>query len=300
MLKVLRSFNGIKTAMEYLRAAGSAKEDAAEHKRIALARYDAGAGLYSDVLRAEVADKKAEAMVVRSEADLEISRRALGLLLGRSEPVDIEGDNPLSAVSDLSIYLDASKVRADLKALRLRYENSEQAVKLERSFFIPDAGIGGSYFYNDHKRPFSSEGESYIFTGFLRWNIFDVSSYHKIKKAEANRHEMEEDLSGFEKEISFRVNEAYARVREKAQNLSLSESVLTEAEEALRLVRIRYENSLAPIVDLLETQALLDAARAQLAEARNEHLNAVAELYFQSGIHIETIDHNKNFSGEDF
>lgn len=297
-LKVLKAFNGIKTAAEYLKAANKGIEDAGEHKRIASARYDTGVGLYSDVLRAEVSVKKAEAMVIKSEADLEVSRRSLGLLLGRSEPIDIQGDNLFSSVSDLNIYLDASKERADLKALKLRYENSEQAISLEKSLFIPEAGIGGSYFYDDHKKPFSAEGESYLLMGFLRWNIFDASAYHKIKKAEADRHEMEGHLSGLEKEINFRVNEAYIRVREKAQNVTLSEAVLKEAEEALRLVRTRYQNSLAPMFDLLETQSVLDAARAQQAEVKNEHLNAVADLYYQSGILSKTIEQNKDSGGE--
>ncbi len=182
--------------------------------------------------------------------------------------------------------------REDLKALKLRYDNSLQSVKMERSALLPEAGIGGSYFLNDHNSPFSPEGESYIVAGFIRWNLIDASVHHKIKKAQAGVHEVEEAVTGFEKEIHFRINEAYIRVREKEQNRALSEAMLKEAEEALRLVSIQYENSLAPIVDLLDTQLVVDGARARLLEAENEFLNAIADLYYQSGILLKTVNQN--------
>jgi outer membrane protein len=292
ILNVVKTFHMIESAQKYVKAAQKGIEDAQEHKRLAALRYDAGMGLQSDVLRAGVAVKKAESTLVRAESNLEVAGRALGLLLGRTGPVDVEEDKPLLPLIDIGLYLDASAQREDLKALKLRYENSKQAIKMERSVLLPEAGVGGSYFLNDHNSPFSPEGESYILTGFLRWNLIDASVHHRIKKAQARVHEAEENLTGFENEIHFRINEAYIRVREKEQDLSLSEAVLKEAEEALRLVSIRYENSLAPMVDLLDTQAVVDGARAQLLEAENEYLDAIADLYYQGGILLKTIEQN--------
>ena len=289
-LKVIRAFLMVKTSGEYLRAARAGTKDAEEHKRIALARYDAGTGIYSDVLRAEVAIKKSEANMIMSESNLNIAKRALGLLLGRTEPVDITDDKPVFPIDSINVYLDAAKNREDLNAMRLRHDNSLKAVKLEKSVFIPEAGIGGSYNLYDHKRPFASEGESYILMGFLRWNLFDASQYHKISEAKAKARAVEEGLSGLEKEINFRINEAYTRVKEKERNLFLSRAVVKESEEALRLVRTRYENSLAPMVDLLDTQTMLDSARAELAAAENEYLNSIVALYYQSGILLEIMN----------
>lgn len=289
-LKVIRAFLMVKTSGEYLRAAQAGTKDAEEHKRIALARYDAGTGLYSDVLRAEVAVKKSEANMIMSESNLDIAKRTLGLLLGRTEPVDITDDKPVFPIDSINVYLDAAKNREDLNAMRLRHDNSLKAVKLEKSVFIPEAGIGGSYNLYDHKRPFASEGESYILMGFLRWNLFDASQYHKISEAKAKARAVEEGLSGLEKEINFRINEAYTRVKEKERNLFLSRAVVKESEEALRLVRTRYENSLAPMVDLLDTQTMLDNARAGAAAAENEYLNSIVALYYQSGILLEIMN----------
>jgi outer membrane protein TolC len=81
-----------------------------------------------------------------------------------------------------------------------------------------------------------------------------------------------------EQEIQFRVNEAYIRIREREKTVSLAKTALADSEEALRLVRTRYENSLAPMVDLLDTQLMLDNARVRLIEAENEYMNSIVDL----------------------
>jgi len=292
ILSLIKTFNMVQTAGEYVITTQKGIEDAREHKRLSLLKLDSGMGLHSDMLRAEVAVKRAEAMLVKAKGNLDVARRSLGLILGRTEPVNVLDDNPQLTLNDLQVYLDASLEREDLKALRLRYENSREAVDMEKSAFLPEIGLRGTYFMNDHRDPFSPEGESYLLMGHLKWNFFDASSYHKIKRAKAKVHETDENVRGLEKEINFRVNEAYTRVKEKEQNLSLSRAVLTEAEESLRLVRIRYENSLAPMVDLLDTMLVLNTVRAQMVEAENEYLNAIAVLYYESGMLSKTLIQN--------
>lgn len=281
---VVRSALMIQTAKEYLRISQSALNDAQEHKRLASLRYDTGLGLYSDVLRADAGIKNAEVMMAKAEGNLEIAMRTLGLVTGSAGPVDIVDEKPSLVLDDLTVYLEAANQREDLKAVNLRYENTMKNVEMEKAIFLPEIGIGGSYLLNDHKSPFASEGESYVFTAFLRWNLFDASLYHKVKKAEADANEMKQRASGLGQEIQFRVNEAYIRIREKGKTLSLSKAALEDAAEALRLVRTRYENGLAPVVDLLDTQVMLDNARAKNLEAENEYVNSIVDLYYQSGM----------------
>ncbi|UCD34830.1 MAG: TolC family protein [Nitrospiraceae bacterium] len=286
---VVKAFLAVRTADEHRRVARKALEDAREHRRLASVRYESGTGLYSDLLRAEVAVKNAELMIIQTAGNAEVARRALGLAIGRTEPVEAAGEMPVLPFGDIQGYLEAAGQRDDVAALELRHEGSRRAVKLEKARFLPEAGLSGSYILHDHKDPFSPEGESYYFMGYLRWRLFDVSSYHMIRKAEAQAGEAAEHLSALKKSIHFRVNEAYTRVQENEKKRELSAAVLMEAEEALKLVRVRYENGLAPVVDLLDTQLILDAARAGVVEAENEHLNALAELYHESGMLLEAV-----------
>jgi len=288
-LRVVQTYFMVQTAKEYFRVARQGMRDAEEHLRLSKLRYEAGLGLYSDVLRTEVATKEAEAQLVRAESNLDVIKRALGLTLGRAAPVDVKEETPGFLVEDVSFYLNAASERQDLAALKVRHESSLKAVGLEKSIYMPEIGMGGSYFLNDHRWPFGSEGQSYIVMMSLKWNVLDPNTFERIRKAEAKAREVEARLSGFEKEIHFKINEAYSRVLEREKQLALARSSVDKAEEALRIVRLGYENAHAPMIDLLDTQVMLDRARAKAAEAENEYLSAIAGLYFQSGLLLEAL-----------
>ncbi len=288
-LNVVKLFLAVQTAREYVGAAEKKIEDAAEHKRLASLRFDAGSAVYSDSLRADVAYKKAEATLTNAKADLEVSRRALGLALGRTEPVDAAEDRLSLQVGDVHTYLETSVNRKDLEALRMRLENAKSGVRMEKSGFFPEIGFRGSYQFNDHGTPFSNEGESYMIMGFLNWSLFDASTYSKIKKAQAQKNMYEEHLSALKNRIHFSIHNAYIKVMERKQNRALAKAILDEAEEAVRLVRLRYENSLASIVDLLDVQVTMNNARAGQVDAESSYTGAIADLYFESGIILKTL-----------
>ncbi len=286
---VIKNSLMIQTAKEYLSVSRLALENAREHRRLASLRHDTGTGLYSDVLRADAAIKDAEVLIAKAEGDLEKAQRAFGLVLGRTEPVDMIDEKPFLPLYDITVYLEAAAQREDVKALNLRYENALANIKMEKSVFMPELGLEGSYQLNDHKDPFSPEGESYMVAAFLRWNLFDASLYHRVKKAEADAMEIKERAEGLKQEIQFRVHEAYIRIKEKEKTRSLAEAARDDTGEALRLVRTRYENSLSPMVDLLDIQVMADRSRAQAVEAANDYLNAVIDLYYESGTLLKTL-----------
>lgn len=289
-LKVVKAYLNIQKAKAHVEISRKAVEDAKEHKRLAQLRYKNGLGLYSDLLRAEVALKDAERMLTASETSLRIARKALGLLLGSTEPFDAAKERPLFSLDSIDVYLNAIAQRTDLLALKRKEQIASRAVDLEKTALLPQIGLGGSYQINDHRRPLGAEGGSYMITAFLRWNFFDATTRAKIRKARAKVKEVTEYRKGLEKEIAFRVHEAYERVMEKKKELELARASLREAEEALRLVERRYENSLSPMVDLLDTQVMLDTARAKLVDAENGYFASLAELYYQSGILMKMIN----------
>ena len=67
---------------------------------------------------------------------------------------------------------------------------------------------------------------------------------------------------------AFQVFESFLGVEEAGKNSELAKSALVTAEEGQRLVRIRYENSLSPLVDLLDAQMSLDQARTKVERRR--------------------------------
>lgn len=281
---VTRAYLTVLTSREYVKAAEKAVEDASEHLRIAEAREKAGLGLYSDILRAKTALIEAEQQVVSAKKNLALALRSLGLLIGRSAPVNIEEEITDIPVREIDYYIASSLSRKDLEAMRLRYENAKINIKAAQSGYLPMIGIGGSYQFNDHRNPFGSEGSSYQIVAFLRWKIFNgTKREHEIAKAMAKASEAGEYLEGLKKAIAFKIHEAYMNVNEAIKNRELATSALKSAEEGRRLVRIRYENGLSPLVDLLDAQVNVDHARANLIAMENSYRIATINLSYEGG-----------------
>ena len=75
--------------------------------------------------------------------------------------------------------------------------------------------------------------------------------------------EADEYLKGMKKMVSFQVDEAWLTLEEAKSNMDLAQEALKTAEEGRRLVKVRYEGSLSPIVDLLDAQVSYDHTRSQ-------------------------------------
>ncbi len=288
---VFKTYLDVQTARSFLAVTEKGIDDAREHLRIAESRYATGLGLYSDMLRAEVAVRTAEERKVTAEKNLLVARRALGLLIGLPESVDAGDERPSIMLKDLSYYDAAAQSRKDLKGMEARFRNAENNLRLANSSYLPVLGIGGSYQLNSHKAPFGEEGESWQAMAFLRWELFDglkreaerAKAQHKLAEAEAY-------LDGMKKHVSFEVYEAYLSVEESRKGLELAKANVAAAEEGRRLVRTRYERSLSTMVDMLDVQSNLDAARADHVAREAAYLTALARLSHQSGTILKDLE----------
>ncbi len=288
--KVVQSYLMVSTAGEYVKVAEKALEDAREHQRLAEVRYKAGLGLYSDVLRASTAASDAGQKLVSAGKNLNVAKRALGLMIGSAEAVDVTQETPSLPVRDIDDLRTQSLARRDIKALELRKENAKNNIKLAEAGYFPSLGVGGSYQLNDHNSPLGNEGDSWQLMAFLRWELFDgTKRKHEKTKANHQVSEAEEYLSGMKKMVAFQVDEAWLTMEEARKNVTLAQEALKSAEEGRRLVKVRYEGSLSPIVDMLDAQVSYDHTAANLVARENEYKLAIANLSFAGGTIIQDL-----------
>jgi len=279
------------SAKDYVRAVEQNIKDAQEHKRIADLRYKNELGQYADSLRASSA--LMEVMQKKNVADKNVSlvKRALGLLLGKTESIDIQDSLMDIPLHDLSVYLKAADARNDLQAAQLRSENARQNIRLAEAAYFPNVGMGGTYQLNDHNGPFGSEGENWQFMAFLKWDIFDgTKREHERAKAIHLAAQAQEQVSAMQKGVSYKIYEAYLNVQEARKNIDLNREALKTAEEGTRLLRLRYENGFSSLAELLNAQSSLEQARSGLLESENAYKTALATLSFESGTLLKDLN----------
>ena len=125
---------------------------------------------------------------------------------------------------------------------------------------------------------------------FLKWDLFDgAKRKHEKTKANHQVSEADEYLKGMKKMVSFQVDEARLTLEEAKSNVALAREALKSAEEGRRLVKVRYEGSLSPIVDMLDVQVSYDHTAANLVARENEYKLAIANLCFASGTIIQDL-----------
>lgn len=288
---VVRSYLGIQTSRAFVLVADRAVDDMKEHLRLAELRYKNGLGLYSDVLRASTSVTEAQQKQVTARKNLALARRALGLLLSQPGEVETGTDRPEIPLYELPHYTEAATERKDIRALALRRDGAHDRIRLAASGYLPTLGVGGTYQWNDHDRPFGTEGESWQMGAYLKWDLFSgARTLRERSKANYQAMQAEEALAGRKDAVLFGIYDAYLSVDEARKNADLAAATLKTAEEGTRLIRLRYEGSLSPLVDLLDAQTALNQARAGAAAAENEWLTAKARLGYESGTILEDLN----------
>ncbi len=288
---VIESYITVRTAKEFVGVAERAIDDAKENLRISDSRYKKGLGLYSDTLRASTSLTEAEQQLVSAIKHLKVAKRALGVLLGMEDSVDVDETPIQIPLADIDYYREESNSRKDILSLESKYEGARLNMRSYESAYIPTVGVAGTYQLNDQNAPFGAEGDSWFLMAFLRWEIFNGGKReHERSRAKHEAAEVKEQLNGLKNAVSFQVFESHLAVEEATKGVELAESSLITAEEGARLVKLRYQNSLSPLVDLLNAQVNLDRARASLVAKSNEYKLAIARLSFESGTILKDLE----------
>jgi outer membrane protein TolC len=290
-LQVAQAYLMAQMAEEYVTVAKQGVADASEHLRIARLSYKNGLGLYADTLRAATAVTEAEQKRVSAEKNLKVAQRSLGLLLGLEQSINTDTDDLDITLRDLDYYTASAEARRDIQSMQLHFENAQNNLELNKAAYYPTLGLGSAYQLNDEDVPFGSDGESWQVFALFKWELFDgAKRRHEKQKAQYQVAETREHLARLMDAASFQVFESFLGVEEAGKNAELARSALTTAEEGQRLVRIRYENSLSPLVDLLDAQMSLDQARTHVLMRQKEQQLSTLKLCFESGIILQELE----------
>lgn len=282
---VAQNYLQIGTAQEYVKAAQQGLKDANEHLRIANIRYKSELGLYSDVLRAKTEVSEAEQRLISAQKNLNVAKRSLGFLLGTKKSIEISNVTPVLDLKTIDYYKSYMPQRNDLKALEINVENAKNGVRLTQADWFPSLNLNASYNLYNNSYPFGAEGNNYIAGAFLRWDLFDgAKRNYASRKAKDQVREVEFYTESLKNAIDFKVFEAFASVQEANKNFELAQITLQWAEEGNRLITKRWQASLSPFVDVLDSQTNLDRARANLVKSNNDLKAQLITLYFESGV----------------
>lgn len=292
--KVYNAYLDVRKARAFRDIADQALADAKEHVRLAGVREGNGVGLKSDQLRAATEVDEAQQQLLAAQNDLELARLRLNLVVGgkQGEALDV-GETPVlpdPKRGDAELIALAQKSRQELKGAQMTVEKDELAVRQARRSYLPTLYAGAAYQVNDRDLPLGYDNDSWTVGVNLRWELFDgTRRSHERQRAELTRQAAQTRLEDERREVALQVTEALMRRKEAAAKLASARAALESANEARRLVSLRFENGLSQMVELMDAEASLNRSRANLVEVENADLRSAARLYYTAGVFLTEV-----------
>lgn len=279
-------------AAAQLTAADKAVANARENLRLATVRTSSGIGLKSDELRSRTHLSMIEQQHITAANNLTLARMKLALLIGLPEESSYELSGTLDSISvpamDEQVIRETLLNRVEIKQFTTDIEKSAAAINLARSEYLPTVGAFASYQLNAQDAPFTSDNDSWAAGASLKWNLFDgFHSTSEHKRAVAAQSAAREMLESTSKDVRYQLKESYLRRDEAGQHLQVAKLAVADAEETVRLLAKRYENSLSTMAELLDAQTALDQARANLVETEAGYALAGGRVYYMTGTFVK-------------
>jgi len=241
--------------------------------------YKNGTVLKSDLLRAELKISNQKMLLSEIENNISLSVQQLNIIMGRAdqEPLDpvvknIEIIEPyaLSYEDYLAIaYKNSFEFRLSENAVALSNLNLQQV----KSNILPKVDFFTSYDYTYPQSQFYPYSNALFGIGQAGVKVsMPISGLYlnKYKKAAALlkrneqvvRHEIKQD------EIRNEVRAAYLRYTEALERIEVARKNITQATEALRILKASYFNQQSLLTDLLDAETQLLQSKFDLTSAQ--------------------------------
>lgn len=291
--RVFSRYLAVQKAGARLAVAEQAVSDAREHLRIAGVRTRSEVGLRSDELRAKTHLAAAEQQLISARNNHTIASLELGSIIGLSDGQPAALSEQLPAPQPIRQTVEELAAAAlvngsEAAVTRVEEEKAEAGIRLARAAYLPTVNAMTSYQMNSAHTPFGVDNDSWSAGVSLNWQLFDGFRRCREKERARAEHAAASEQSEYvRRETALRVRESYLRSEEMARRLDVARNAVNDAEETVRLLGRRFENSLTTMVELLDAQSALNQARADLVDSGADLALARGHVYHAAGIFLK-------------
>ena len=285
---VIRAYSAILLSREALATVQAAVRTAEANLAAAETRYDAGLVVASDALAARVRLARLREEAIASANQVRLSHAALneamGLPLDHAQRVTGQLDLPPPLYEQLDgLETLAQTHRPDYRQVDLEAQRLEKDILRAKGALLPTMHMMGNYEINNER--FASNGQDSWSVGVvLNLNLFNGGGDRaRIVEAQANFQRAVAQRERLANAIGLEVHDAFLAHLTARERVAVARDAVTQAEESLRIVQDRYEAGLTTIVELLDSETTLTAARTNLTRTLYDATVSQARLDLSLG-----------------
>jgi outer membrane protein len=255
---------------------------AEEQLIVARARVVSGAAVQTDSLQILLELSRARIGLLQEEARLRVARLQLGRRVGIPGGVDAVAldsapapDLPLSLVDAMSQALEQGP---EYRVARANQRSAEAFLRARRSVYLPQATLSANTVtFGDRFYPHGLTRSSMTLSVSLP--IWDNAQRElAVSRARAARDLAQATREDLERAAESDVTAAYDAYQTARATSDLAAQGLIVAQESYRVQQARYRAGASTILDLLDAQAGLTEAQAEVVQARYAARLALAGL----------------------
>lgn len=230
-----------------------------------------------------------------------LCRLSLSRLTGIDYDMEVEPTDTNMVITAPGI-LDANITeRPELRLLETQIKAKEQEIKTVRADYLPTIGlrIGYNHMGNLKMKGLSTgtDGASVPFSktysngSTLAMLAVKIPIFHwgegakKVRRAKIDLMNAELDFQKNKRLLDIEAQQAVRNMQDGYRMIGTAETALRHAEENLRVMKNRYDTSMSPLTDLLDSQSQWQQAKSNLIEAQTqykiyetEYLKAIGKL----------------------
>jgi len=242
----------------------------------------------NDLLKAELQSSNIELTLLDAESNYRLASANMDIMMGLPEETNLVPDKsglalPESVKTITEYEQEALQNRNDIVAAAVRKKSAELNVKTIKTDYYPSISLTGGYVALDVPKFVSVTNAVNIGVG-VKYNIASLwKTKSKLQAATARVKQVEASQEMLGDNIRMQINQAYQSYFVSTKKIEVLEKAVIQATENYRIIKNKYDNSLATTTELLDADVALLQSKLSVTNAKADSFLAYNRLLYAAG-----------------
>jgi outer membrane protein TolC len=289
---VVQNYYGVVAAQRELVNARQSLREAQDFLDITRKQEQGGEAAHADAVKAEIQLAQRQRDLENAQLALDKARIGFAVFLFpdfRQDYTlvdDMDSAPPLPPLSEVQTL--AARNNPDIRAAQAVVQQQTSAIASARAAFLPSLsfdyffGINANQFAlydREHRDNLGSVAQAQLTVPLWTWG----AARSKVKQAELGLEQARNELSLTQRQLLANLNAFYLEAQLSSGQVASLRHSMDLSAESLRLTLLRYQAGEATVLEVVDAQSTLAAARNAYAEGVERYRLALANLQTMTG-----------------
>ena len=265
--------------------------EATDFTDLTMKREAAREAAHADVVKAQLQQQQRQIDLADARLMADKTRLELAVLLfpdPHTQYLTESVSSPRPLPERREIEAAAANNNPELKSALASLHESDAAVLSARAAYLPDLALNFNYGIDApefaKRGPDDVRNLGYSMSATIDIPVWDwLSTQKRIKQSNIRRDAVKVALSNTQRRLIATLDEAYAEAEAARAQIDLLEQRSHTASESLRLTKLRYTSGEGSVLEVVDAQDALIAARIAETDSDLRYENALASLQTLTG-----------------